>query len=252
MTPASTGKSTTARVAVVLFSASLMGGFVWYSHIKAQPAGEVTATGDASTRQMILPGSKRSNAAIVPDDVKELENGVIELDLKPTAEQSSEAPNSKEGTILPSSKLGIFRDMVSSPGSAPAIGKGATAPTPPSPVMLSGSKSFAGPVVSAGHLGSIVLGNGSKEASQLTIQSEIPQQQPLPPPSRVMMLGSKSMPAPPVNPEVLKKLIEKSQMLPAQTPPAAEPASKTQAPAPAKKPEAASKPQADTPAPASP
>lgn len=218
MTPASTGKFTPARVAVILFSASLMGGFVWYSHIKAQPADAVAAKEGTNPPLTILPGSKRANVAIAPDDVKLLENGVIDLNLEPAEGQPSKAANSNEGTILPSSKLGIFRDIVSSPGSAPAAGKGTSAP--PSNIMLSGSKSFAGPVLSVGSVGTLTIGDGSEKPQALSLQKQLSANQ-LPPPSRVMMAGSKNLPTPPFPTEAIQKMVERGK-LPAALPSRAE------------------------------
>jgi hypothetical protein len=287
MTPASTGKFTVARAAVILFSASLTGGFVWYSHIKAQPRDVVTATEGATSRPMILPGSKRANTTIVPDDIVLREDGTIDLNLESTAGQPSTVSNSKEGTILPSSKLGIFRDMVSNPNSPPATGSGT--PAPPAPIMLSGSKSFAGPVFSTSQTGILTVGKGEKETS--TVQGPGVTKQAASPPPRAMMGSSKGLSQIPIRTEELSNVVGKEGLSPAKVkgadapapawnqnspifsssksttvfkptpqPPApvqaqaatSAPASKTQTPAPTTKPETAPKPQPETPVPVSP
>lgn len=252
MASATTGKFTVARAAVILFSASLMGGFIWYSHIKAQPANTVTVREAATTRQTILPGSKRANVAIAPDDIKLLENGAVDLNLEATA-----------------------------------LVKGEGTPPPPT-VILSGSKSFAGPLISTNQ-GVLTIGKGEKEIP--TIQGSVDEKQSSSSHSQAIMGSSKGLSQMPIRTEELSKVAGKdgqpsaavkgadapapawnqnapifsssksstvfkpATQLPAPVQAQAAsptPVSKTEAPTPAKKPEATPKPQAETPAPASP
>jgi hypothetical protein len=155
--------------------------------------------------------------------------------------------------------------------------------------MLSGSKSFAGPVFSTSRTGILTIGKGDKEAA--TVQGPAATAQGASPPPQAMMGSSKGLSQMPIHAEELSKVTGKEGLHPAKVkeadapapgwnqnapiftssksgpifqtipqppspPPAqtatAAPASKPQAPAPAKKTETTPQPQAETPAPASP
>ncbi|RBP35899.1 hypothetical protein DES53_11965 [Roseimicrobium gellanilyticum] len=300
MKPASTGHPVILRIGAVAFAFSMMGGFVWYSHVRAQPQAGVQAVGEP-TPATILPGSKRANVTVTPNDIRPREDGTIDLNLESAAGDSGTPLKAGERAILPSSKLGVFRDVVSSPGSAPASATGGQPVPPPLPaqadaspqpppqpapvILFSGSKTFAGPVITAPS-GILTIGKGSKEGASLSLPAEVASKQ-APPPSRVMMAGSKSMSTPSVNPEIIRKLTEKGALPPVKfhdgntpdpawnqnapiftssksgtifrpEPPSPPAAAQTQAPVPNAPPAAAKtekpviQPQAETSAPASP
>lgn len=256
MTPASTDKSITARVAVILSSASLMGGFVWYSHIKAQPQtlpqqqqavaqgeGAKTEAGDSPRAMTILPGSKRSNAVLAPDDFRSAgvplpqANEDVNPAVAPPAplEAKPSIPVFMSGSkamtrgmraedvpkVFTTSDVAGPSSLASPPSLAPqsselgapnpprTAGKGASAP--PSNMMLSGSKSFAGPVISVGSVGTLTLGDGSGKPQALSLQKQLSANQ-SPPPSRVMMAGSKSLPTPPFPTEAIQKMVERGKL----------------------------------------
>ena len=165
MNASQSGRSLVARVATVVFSLAMLAGFLWYSHVKAQPKPEAGSGADRALQpddidRLLKQSSNTADRQSGPGSPalisgsKSYAGAIIQVDGKMSVHGASPAPpqQAAKPVLLPGSKAmpsPLFRTAVPT---APLTPPAPPAPPPgqkkmeapaPSPTLMLGSKSGA-------------------------------------------------------------------------------------------------------------